>query len=742
MSFKTILACLIFILLSLPFKAQDALIDTEESIHITKAIDKIRLDGVLDESSWASAELATDFWMKFPVNDRKANGKTEAKITYDDKFLYIAVVAYQEEKGYLLQSLKRDKGLREGDGVGFVLDPINEKANGFYFSLSPYNTQAEGLIGSNDEDLSFSWDNKWYSQTKVYEDKWVGEIAIPFNILRYEAGKKKWGLNFIRSYRTKNEFHTWSNVPLQFRGFDLGYLGTMNWDEAPPQSGMNISLNPYVSTNVSHDAEAGIKTKPGINAGFDGKVAVSSSLNLDFTVNPDFSNVDVDQQVTNLTRFDVFFPERRVFFLENDDLFSNYGIPPIRPFYSRRIGSKNGTNVPIIFGARLSGNLAKNTRVGIMNVQTGRKNDMPGDNFTALSVNQRVLDRSLIKGYFLNRSLGKTQDSDNIIPIDNFGRNAGVEGLYSNKSGTVNSWGASHFAWKPGITDKNSYSNFGGGYFGQNFTSFLDYTTCGKNYYTDMGFVNRIENYNAQSDEIIRRGFEFFYNETNYSFNFKDNKYFNRIDIQTENFFALDDKRNFNERSHSINVGFDFKTTAFIDLNFQNNDIYLIYPFRYVSDESKPPLPYGRYKFNIIGLEFSTDARKNFIVRGEVNTGKFYSADYNQVVLGFTARKQPYLSFALNAEYNDLKFPAEYGSQKFLLLAPQVEWNFSNNLFWTSFLQYNSQNNNFNINSRLQWRFKPMSDMFLVYSDNYYTDPFGNNKNRALVLKFNYWINV
>ncbi len=712
------------------------------SFNIKKAVSEIKLDGILDEASWQASEVVSDFWMKFPTNETKAEVKTEVKITYDDTKLYIAIKAFEDKPGYLVSSLKRDKGLREGDGVGIVIDPINRKTNGFYFSISPFNTQTEGLVTGSDEDVTFTWDNKWYSQTKVYDYYWEAEIAIPFSILRYDESKKTWGVNFIRANRKSNEFHTWSRIPLQFRGTDLGYLGAMNWDNNPPKAGKNLAFNPYISTAVSSDKEEGKLTTLKPNIGFDAKVGVSSSLNLDLTVNPDFSQVDVDRQVTNLTRFDIFFPERRVFFLENDDLFSSYGIPPIRPFYTRRIGSKNDENVPIYFGARLSGNIAKNTRIGVMNILTGRNNEIAADNFTAASFNQRVLSRSNISGYFFNRKASMTEAEKLAKPLDAFGRNAGVQSNYSNPQGTINVWSAAHFSWKPNLNEKNKFLEFGGGYFGENFTSFIDYNNVGDNYYADIGFVNRIENYNAKLDTTIRQGFEFFYNETNYQFNFKTNPIFNRISINTENFLAFDKFRKFNERQNTLSLLFDFKSTAAIEITAENNDLNLLFPFRFVEDEDNEPLASGRYKFSNFGISYNSDLRKNIFYNISLKGGKFYNADYTQVSVGFTSRRQPYTSFGINFEYNSLKFPTiNGGKQEFLLLAPQLEWNFSNNLFWTSFLQYNTQSDNFNINSRVQWRYFAMSDIFIVYTDNYLTESVFLNKNRALIFKINYWIN-
>jgi hypothetical protein len=730
----------IFILL-LPFMLRSQ--SSESKVYqIKKAIDKINIDADDNEDSWKSADILTNLFMKFPTNDSLAPLQSEVRITHDDKNIYFYTKVYNSSNKYWLQTLKRDKGLIVGDGIGIVLDPFNQKTNGFYFSVSSYNSQTDGLISANDEFPSFSWDNKWQSTTKVYDNYWVAEMAIPFSILRYDDTKKVWGINIIRSNTEKNEFHTWTQIPLQFRGIDLGYLGALQWDVPPPPSRNGAVINPYISTNTNNNKEDKIPTSTKLNAGADVKYAVSSSLNLDLTFNPDFSQADVDEQVTNLTRYDIFFPERRVFFLENDDIFSSYGIPIVRPFYSRRLGFKDGENVPIWYGARLSGNVAKKTRIGIMHVGTGREGDIAGDNFTSLNINQRVLSRSNVKAYFNDRTSRFTDQEKVSKPFEKYGRNTGFEINYSNQEGTIQGWSLNNFSWKPNLKNKNYYGGFGGGYFGKSFTSLIDFQSVGTNYYADMGFVNRVNNYDAVRDTTIRQGYQIIYNETSYTFWTEKSSLFNKIELNTENFFNFDDKRNFIERNNEISLEFGFKNTANIEFEYNTNKTTLQYPFRFVSDEDSSPLPIGYYHSSIFGINIESDRRKNLNGRIGFSKGKYFGADFTKLYARAVIRKQPYVSFILYAEFNKLDFATPYGRDEFLLVSPQFEWNFTNNLFWTNFLQFNSQANNFNINSRLQWRYSPMSDLFIVFSDNYFTDPLFENKNRALVLKLNYWLNV
>ena len=485
-------------------------------ISVKKITTPIKLDGDLDETDWQQAQAATDFWLKLPRDDAKANHKTEARVLYDDKFIYFGITAY-DSLPLIGQSLKRDSRIRENDGVGIMLDPFGKKTSGFYFTVTAYNVQADDVLSGGNNELSFSWDNKWYSEVKRYPDHYTVEIAIPFKTLRYDKNSKNWGINFIRSDKKANEFHTWTRIPVNFSSVDLGYLGSLIWSEPPPNPGSNISLIPYITGNATQNKANNKGTQGDFDAGLDAKIALTSSLNLDLTLNPDFSQVEVDRQVTNLSRFNIFFPERRNFFLENSDLFSNYGIPPIRPFYSRRIGlDPDGNPLPIIAGARITGNVAARTRVGLMSMQTKASGKYAGQNYSALTVQQQVLKRTTIKSYFFNRQ-GFFDDQHKLTdPIDKFGRNAGAEIAYQNEKGEWQGWLGYHLSMKPGISDKNIFFNSGGGYFGRSFTSWINFDNVGTNYYTDIGFVGRIQNYDAFRDTIIRLGFRQFFNQNAY----------------------------------------------------------------------------------------------------------------------------------------------------------------------------------------------------------------------------------
>ena len=721
--------------------AQDGLkFQDQFKIDISKTSSPIKIDGLLDEQTWTNAKETENFWRKWPNDIGLPKRQTYVKMSYDDNFLYIAFKAI-DTNYYVAQTLKRDQGFLMSDAVGIAIDPVNQRTNGFLFSVTPYNVQSEDLIsaGVTSDEINFSWDNKWYSATTRYETYWIAEIAIPFKTLRFKEGKKRWGINFLRNDVKSNEFSTWTDMPTNFPFYDFGYSGSLNWDQAPPVPGTNISIIPYMTGSASSNKEEALTTVGKLNGGFDAKVALSSSLNLDLTVNPDFSQVEVDKQVTNLTRFDLFFPERRTFFLENDDLFSTYGIPPVRPFYSRTIGlDKNGNKIPIAGGARISGNLTKKFRVGLMNMQTVSKGDAAAQNYTAFTFNQQVQARSSLKGYFLNRQ--GIEDSKHKLydPLDRFGRNAGLQYDFVSNSGKWNAWSGNHFSFKDGIKSPQYYINSGAGYFTKKWNAIVDFGKITDNYYTDMGFLQRINNYDALLDTTIRKGYYQLFSQVKHIF-FPKAGNINQIRLGLENFMVYNLDQSFNESMHQLSLDLLFENTSNLMIRSGFNPSNLLF---YTSFTDKAPIPPGKYRPKTIEATYNTDIRKKLSYVLSIGGGGFFNGNIFNYQFTANYRVQPWGNFGFNIQQATITLPEQYGTSNLFLIAPRIEINFSNNLFWTTFLQYNNQRNNFNINSRLQWRYKPMSDLFIVYSDNYFTEPLMKNKNRALVFKMNYWLNL
>ena len=710
-------------------------------LNIQRMDEKIHLDGVLDESFWEDVEIATNFWLNFPVGGTPVDDEvqTTVKITYDDDFIYLGVECYGKGP-FLVQSLKRDNdSFWNGDAFAVVFDPVNERTNGVIFGVNPAGVQTEALItgeparrGGRLSGYNKAWDNKWYTQASVTENGWTAEMMIPFKSLRF-GRKGHWGINFIRVDAQNNANHSWAPVPIQFYGTDLGYLGQLIWDKPPRNEKGNISLVPYLLGNVYKDYESKSDLSQSFALGMDAKIAINSNLNLDLTVNPDFSQVDVDEQQTNLTTVNLRFPERRLFFLENSDIFSNFGTNA-KPFFSRKIGlDDDGNTIPIIYGARLSGNLNKNLRIGLMNTQT-QEQELPGNNYSSLALHRRILKRAVLRGYFHNR-VGYTDGS---LQEDNFNRIGGLEFNYSSEDSKWRAVTGYGLAFSNENQNENHLFNLFGGYGGRAFNVMVNISGLGDNYINDFSLIPRQKHYDALEDTTYILGFNHWWATMGYKF-YPENTFINQHGFSlTTNGDRTATSNELIQDKHQLSYKFLMKNTSTLDLTYAHEGVNLLYPFGFTDNE---PLPAQLYRFDYGQIKYVTDRRREIKLTSGFRYGSFYNGTRTEFSLAVDYRVQPWGNFSLNFVQNDLEFSGNYGAEQLLLFGPKAEINFSKNFFWTTFMQYNTQSDNFNINSRLQWRYMPMSDLFIVYSDNYMVEYFGP-RNRGLVLKLNYWFNL
>ncbi|MFN0214266.1 MAG: DUF5916 domain-containing protein [Saprospiraceae bacterium] len=709
-------------------------------LQIARLEGEIKIDGDLKEEIWQKAAVANDFWLKWPRDGAPAPQQTEVRCAFDEQFLYIAVTAFDTTPRHVVQSLKRDVGYWDSDGFSVIIDPANTAVNGYFFGISANGVQTEALLSSSDDDMDRNWDNTWIVKTRNYPDRWTAEYAIPFRIFRFKEGQKTWGINFIRNDLTNGLYSVWARIPFQFDAVDLGWTGALQWTDPPKRVKGNYNIIPYTTAAVSKNFEANESWKIKPNIGLDAKIGIGSGLNLDLTVNPDFSQIEIDEQIVNLTRFNIQLPEKRTFFLENGDLLSNFGIPPIRPFFSRTIGlDNNGVPLPILGGLRLTGNLNADTRIGAMTMLTGKQGDSPARQYTALAANYRVFGRSNISGYYLDRE--DFNDSGE-LQKNKFSRNAGIELGYTSLNGKWSSWLSHHRSFKPAISAQNWWGNMGFQYRVRGFSWLSDLAHMGENYYADLGFEARIKNYDPVRDTTLRIGYNFLFNNIGYQFlpKNKDSK-LNFIEIEAELFQVFNPNGSFNESSNSFELEMNFKNTSSLRFNINPNWADVPVPFKFDDEEDLekcPALPAGFYQYTAANARWSSDYRKPVFFEIFGGTGQFYNGRQWQAGAELTCRFQPLMNVSLRTQFTRLDFPAPYCPVEILNFTPRIEVFFAKNIWWTTFLQYNTQAENFNINSRFQWRFRPMSDLFVVYTDNYEVEYFAV-KNRALTAKFNWW---
>jgi hypothetical protein len=451
--------------------------------------------------------------------------------------------------------------------------------------------------------------------------------------------------------------------------------------------------------------------------------------------------VEVDQQVTNLDRFEIFFPERRQFFLENADLFANFGLENARPFFSRRIGvaidSATGQNVqnPIRFGARLSGSINRNWRIGLLNMQTGEDEsiNLPSLNYTVGAIQRRVFERSNISAIVINKqSLTDTLTDDFTLRSGNYNR---LLGLDYNLASADNTWSGKfyyHRTIDPQQAD-NTYSH----------GALLNFSTLR----LDIGWQHQMvgENFNAEVGFVPRTNF----NRVNPSFAYRFFPKSKKIVSHgpgVEQQVWWNEELGITDSNLALFYEFTFTNTSNFTVSLLHDYVYLFAPFA----PSREGLAFQTgedFSMNSVSIEYRSDRRKAFFYDLNTIQGQYYDGTLNFFNGTLSYRAQPYGLFSLDMTYSRINLQEPYTSADIFLIGPRMDLTFSKSVFFTTFVQYNSQFENINVNSRFQWRFQPVSDLFIVYTDNYVYDFFDrtNNfavKNRALVIKLTYWLNV
>ena len=703
----------------LPGSKKDSVVYTNNRNFVyqaKKAQYPIKIDGVIDEPDWQSAQRATDFFVVLPVDTGKAVQPSDVMLTYDDKALYMAIIFYDTIPGKrIAESYRRDFVFANNDNFLSFFDTFLDRTNGFSFGVSASGAMWDGLM-SDGYKMNLSWDSKWEVKVKNYPDKWVSEMRVPFKSVRYPSGSQKWLVNFSRLDLKTNEKSAWAPVPRQFPTSSLAYTGVLNFDKPLPKPRLNFSIIPYVFGSYSENNTAANNESFKKDFGFDAKLGISTSMNLDLTYNPDFAQVEVDQQVMNIDRFELLFPEKRQFFLENNDLFSGYGYSTVTPFFSRRIG----LDAPVLAGARLSGKIGSNLRIGFMSMTTEETTNYLSRNYTVLSVQKKVFARSNFGFIFVNKEyFGKPEEKQM------FNR---VFGFDYNLASSNNFWSGKlfyHRSFQPGNPDNQYAEGVTMLYSRRNFQLRLSQTSVGENYLAETGYVRR-------------SGYNFWGPELTYLFVPNKRVVSHGIFFTGDNYLDPDYRKL--DYEYKFGYKFEFRDRSLLNTGISNQYVKLTDDFDPTHVSGYKLLKGTEYKWNYFYADFTSDNRKMFNYSISAGKGGYFNSDMNyfQGKLGY--RYQPYANFVLNVTYTDLNMPEPFNRHKFWLIGPKLDLTFTDKLFLTTFVQYNEQNDNMNINMRLQWRYKPVSDFFLVYTDNYLPGSW-NSKNRAVVLKLTYWLN-
>jgi hypothetical protein len=695
------------------------------------------IDGKLDEAVWQSQEPSGGFTQYFPTDTLPATNDSNIRILYDKDAIYIGLTMKTSSDEFVVNSLKRDYRGSGIDNIAVMFDTFNDGNNAFIFGMTPLGVQREGLItngGATTSDYQFSWDAKWQGEAFIYDGYYSLEMSIPFNSLKFENNATKWGFRVHRFDMQTNETSVWVPIPQNQILGSLAFTGELEFEQPLSDSKTSVALIPFLTAGSSKDFENATPKSSFSSIGGDVKIPVGKGMNLDLTFNPDFSQVEVDNFITNLTRFEVSLPERRQFFIDNNDLFGAFGGGrDANPFFSRRIGiakDNEGNTIEngITAGMRLTGKLNDKLRVGVLSIQTESDldNGIPSNNNSMIALQQKVFSRSNISAFIINRESSESENTD----YEKYNRVIGVDYNLASADNTYVGKFYTHKSLSPGDTDGNLSVGTNLQYNTRTWSGFLDAIYIDEEFVSDLGFIPR--------KGILKWGGKIGYRI------WPKKGIFNSHSFDTFQTYTHLSSLDYTQTDYLRNFGYEgrLNNQGQIELSINNRYTFLTDEFSPTRQDDATPLPANsEYDYTSIRFQFQSDRRKLFSYNIQTDIGEFFNGTKSSFETRLSFRVQPKLNVGLNSNIDRIDLPEDFGNATIVLISPRIDYTFNRSLFWSTLIQYSNQRDNLGINSRLQWRFAPLSDLFLVYNDNYFVNQWGP-RSRSINLKLTYWLNI
>jgi hypothetical protein len=531
-----------------------------------------------------------------------------------------------------------------------------------------------------------------------------------------------------------NETSVWVPIPQNQILGSLAFTGDLLFEQPLSDSKTSVALIPFLTAGSSQDFENATPKSSFSSIGGDVKIPVGKGMNLDLTFNPDFSQVEVDNFITNLTRFEVSLPERRQFFIDNNDLFGAFGGGrDANPFFSRRIGiaSDNEGNTienGITAGMRLTGKLNDKLRVGVLSIQTESdlENGIPSNNNSMIALQQKVFSRSNISAFIINRETSEAENTD----YEKYNRVIGIDYNLASADNTYVGKFYTHKSLSPNDTEGNLSVGTNLQYNTRTWSGFLDAIYIDEEFTSDLGFIPR--------KGILKWGGKIGYRI------WPKKGIFNSHSFDTFQSYTHLSSLDYTQTDYLRNFGYEGRLTnqGQIELSINNRYTYLTDEFGPTRRDEDIPLPANSdYNYTSVRFQFQSDRRKLFSYNIQTDIGEFFNGTKSSFETRLNFRVQPKLNVGLNSNIDRIDLPEFYGSTTIVLISPRIDYTFNRSLFWSTLIQYSDQRDNFGINSRLQWRFAPLSDLFLVYNDNYFVNQW-EPRSRSINLKLTYWLNI
>lgn len=688
------------------------------------------LDGdVLGDPVWEGAKATSGFWQIQPREGQPATQRTQVYMGYTEDTLYIAAVLYDDNPaGIIVSDSRRDADLDQTDSFQVIMDTYLDGQNGFVFGTNPSGLQYDGQVtkeGGNQfgsgtgGGFNRDWDTTWDVATRIGDYGWSVEMAIPFRSLRYKGKDAQiWGINFQRNIRRNNEVAFWSPLPRQYNLYRVSQAGRLEGVTLPAQR--NLKVTPYALGRATRGTDVS-GTDTDTEFGVDLKYSVTPSLTLDATYNTDFAQVEVDEVVVNLDRFNVFLPEKRPFFLENAGQFS-VGLPEeVELFFSRRIGiGSDGSQIPIDGGLRLSGKVGERTNVGLLQMRSQSVDDVaPRNDFSVIRLNQELRNRSSVGGIYVQR------DGNGGLPgvsaSDDYNRTYGLDG----RLGLGDDLLISGFVAKTDTQDldgKDHAFSLKADFNSEAWSNSIGYSEVGEDFNPEVGFVRRTD-YRKADFRVLRR-------------------------IRPDNFWGLQELRphvsyrgywNFDDVYESgfvhVDNHWEFKTGGEIHtgVNFIHETVAT--PFEIADGVSVQP---GDYDTSEMQLVMFTNQGAPLSFELETRVGGYFSGDKVTLIPGISYRIGDAFNSSLSWNYNDIDLDQPDGKVKVSVGVLRLAYSFTPKISLETLVQYDNRDDSVATNVRFAWLQSANAGLYLVYNE-LNEDLVGQRwKSREFILKYSY----
>jgi len=690
------------------------------------------IDGRLTDPAWLEATPVTGFIQRELHEGSAVTERTEVRILTDGQALYVGAWLYDSDPTGIVGGEKvRDGDISKSDYFGIVLDTYHDRQNGFVFTTTPAGIEYDAQVVNEGEGggiqlpgqtrvmagslggFNLNWDGTWTVATSMDSAGWYAEFRIPFTTLRYGPGKlQTWGLNLVRSIRRKNEESFWSFIPRQFSLMKISHAGTLSGISVPSQRIWTVT--PYALTGVERNYAIDASAQGRGDVGGEIKYGVTPSLTLDLTYNTDFAQVEVDEQRTNLTRFPLFFPEKRPFFLENAGTFSAGTPQAVDLFFTRRIGIDTlGQPVPILGGGRLTGRVGDFT-VGALQIFTDRATSQGGMSYSVLRLQRELAARSRI-GVIAVQRMATAQSGD-------WNRVGAVDGRIGIRDAwTIDWWGAASATPRPD-GDAGAYSARLG-YQTGSWNNLARIIQVGRDFDPEVGFLNR------------RGGYRFYETTVMWIKRYPRSAWLKEWHphVGYRGYYGLDGYRQ-EDRIHIDITEWSLVSGAMVgpEVNIEHQGLQQ--PFAIASNVT---LPVGSYEYTSMGFDFGTNpsAPLSLLLRADV--GGFYNGTRRGGSVTLTARHASSLSTSLLVEYNDVRLTQ--GNFVRTLIAPRIAYFFTPRIMFQTLVQYSNQARAWTANARFGWLSTAGTGLFIVFNEGQEADGFfrwDRPQARSLIVKY------